>query len=197
MHRKPTCFQEMALEKFAFYPRKVCWIAPTRDTKALLGLDVEQAFENIEHQAILKAISDHNLGTCIYRYVKVFLQDRTATLRIGDHVSESFELGDKGTPQGRCHHLEHRWQRCDAELEARMQEAISVTEAHLTLMGLRCSSRKSELLIYHPTRPGHPSNDWRRHHTPCIELHDRDANRMPTVDKIRILGLIIQSNASN
>ncbi|XP_075543902.1 glutamate receptor ionotropic, kainate 1-like [Dermacentor variabilis] len=56
---------------------------PTRDTKALLGLHVEHAFDNIQHQAILKAISDHNLGTRFYLYVKAFLEDRTATLRTG------------------------------------------------------------------------------------------------------------------
>ncbi|XP_037518250.1 uncharacterized protein LOC119395029 [Rhipicephalus sanguineus] len=200
---------------------------PTRDTKALLGLDVEQAFDNIRHQAILTAISEHNLGTRFYQYVNAFLEDRTATLRIGEHVSQSFDLGDKGTPQGsvlspflfnlamaklsralgEIADVEHTiyaddvtiWSTggSDAELEARMQEAISVTEAHLTPMGLRCSSRKSELLIYHPPRRGRPSKDWRRPIPPCIELHDSDGKRIPTVDKIRILGLIIQSNGSN
>ncbi|KAL1476704.1 hypothetical protein MTO96_036313 [Rhipicephalus appendiculatus] len=64
-------------------------------------------------------------------------------------------------------------------------------------MGRRCSSRKSELLIYHPPRRGRPSKDWRRPFPPCTLLHDSDGNRIPTVDKIRILGLIIQSNGSN
>lgn len=199
----------------------------TRDTKALLGLDVEKAFDNIRHQAILTAISEHNLGTRFYQYVNAFLEDRTATLRIGEHVSQRFDLGDKGTPQGsvlspflfnlamaklsralgEIADVEHTiyaddvtiWSTggSDAELEARMQEAISVTEAHLTPMGLRCSSEKSELLIYHPPRRGRPSKDWRRPSPPCIDLHDSDGNRIPTVDKIRILGLIIQSNGSN
>lgn len=47
----------------------------TRDTKVLLGLDQEKAFDNIRHSFILRVLSDLNLGQRLFHFVKAFLMD--------------------------------------------------------------------------------------------------------------------------
>ncbi|XP_075559256.1 uncharacterized protein LOC142590690 [Dermacentor variabilis] len=53
----------------------------TRGTRAVLGLDMEKAFDNMLHSFELKTISGLNLGKHFYGYVKSFLTGRTATLK--------------------------------------------------------------------------------------------------------------------
>lgn len=52
----------------------------TRDTKAILGLDLEKAFNNVAHSAIVDQISNLNLGVRACIYGRDFLADRKATL---------------------------------------------------------------------------------------------------------------------
>lgn len=72
----------------------------SRSTKAILGLDLESAFDRVSHSAILSQISELNLGERIYNYVRDFLTGRKAILLAGDIACEEQELGSRGTPQG-------------------------------------------------------------------------------------------------
>ncbi|XP_077531234.1 amine oxidase [flavin-containing] B-like [Haemaphysalis longicornis] len=68
--------------------------------KAILGLDLEKAFDNVRHSYILKSISDLGLGARFHDYVRSFLSGRKATLRVAEMESRTLDLGDRGTPQG-------------------------------------------------------------------------------------------------
>ncbi|XP_070387412.1 uncharacterized protein [Dermacentor albipictus] len=72
----------------------------TRETGALLGLDLEKAFDNALHEYILACVADLELGPRLYNYIRYFLTGRKAKLRIGDFVSDEVLLGPWGTPQG-------------------------------------------------------------------------------------------------
>lgn len=72
----------------------------TRTTKAILGLDLEKAFDSIAHSTILDRISRLNIGARAYNYVRDFLSNRTAFLSVGDLRSDAQTLGSAGTPQG-------------------------------------------------------------------------------------------------
>ncbi|XP_037508936.1 uncharacterized protein LOC119385599 [Rhipicephalus sanguineus] len=71
-----------------------------RDVRAILGLDLERAFDNILHHFVLSQISCIGLGKCFHDYTKSFLTDREAILKMGDLVSDPVRLGFRGTPQG-------------------------------------------------------------------------------------------------
>lgn len=150
----------------------------TRDTRAILGLDMEKAFDNILHTFILETISNLGLGSHFHQYVEAFPSGRMATLKAGDLTSDTMKLGNRGTPQGAVisptlfnismiglarrlegiEGIEYTlyaddvtiW--CtggsDGEIEQRLQEAVNVTEEYLIPTGLRCSPYKSELLLY-------------------------------------------------
>ncbi|KAM7311407.1 uncharacterized protein ISCGN_008314 [Ixodes scapularis] len=72
----------------------------TRGTRAILGLDLESAFDKVVHSAILRQISQRNLGLRTYNYVKDFLTDRRAVPVAKDLQLEEQTLGSAGTPQG-------------------------------------------------------------------------------------------------
>ncbi|XP_075533178.1 protein YkfC-like [Dermacentor variabilis] len=72
----------------------------TRGTRAIIGLDLESAFDRIAHSAILHQVSRQNLGVRRYNYVKDFLTDRRAVLVAGDLQLKEQTLGSTGTPQG-------------------------------------------------------------------------------------------------
>ncbi|XP_075560000.1 uncharacterized protein LOC142591574 [Dermacentor variabilis] len=77
----------------------------TRNTRAILGLDLEKAFDNAAHESILKQVSNLNLGESAYNYVRDLLNDRKATLTVGGLESEErtqgtpFQLSDAVSPQ--------------------------------------------------------------------------------------------------
>lgn len=158
----------------------------SRHTKAILGLDIERAFDSVAHSTILERISLLNLGERTYNYVRDFLSNRRAFLSVGDIQSEKFTLGCAGTPQGsvispmlfnlvmlglaqelqKLDGIEHTiyadditiWTTTgsDGQIETALQDAIDAVENYLEGTGLRCSPDKSELLLYRPTLRGRP-----------------------------------------
>lgn len=70
------------------------------DTRAILGLDLTKAFDNIKHEAILTSLEQMGVGKRTYAYVQNFLTDRTAQITIGGVTSDDIPLGSRGTPQG-------------------------------------------------------------------------------------------------
>lgn len=79
-----------------------CWreTSSTWGSKTIFGLDLQKAFHNFKHEAILKNLSDVNVGSWAHKYVTAFLKDSTATISIGGINSPKIKLGTRGTPQG-------------------------------------------------------------------------------------------------
>ncbi|XP_070389165.1 uncharacterized protein [Dermacentor albipictus] len=65
----------------------------TRNTRAVLGLDLEKAFDSVAHESILIQVSNLNLWERAYNYVRDFLNDYKATLTVGDLESEERTQG--------------------------------------------------------------------------------------------------------
>ncbi|XP_037518344.1 uncharacterized protein LOC119395129 [Rhipicephalus sanguineus] len=158
--------------------------SPTRSTKAILGLDLKKAFDNVTHATVLAKMQELGLGERTYNYVRDFLTNRKAKLTFGELTSEKIELGSAGTPQGsvispmlfnialvglpaklqEIEGLNHSlyadditlWvtEGCDGHIEQRLQRAIETVEQYLKNTGLSCSAEKSEHLVYKPTRRG-------------------------------------------
>ncbi|XP_037505752.1 uncharacterized protein LOC119382092 [Rhipicephalus sanguineus] len=162
--------------------------SPTRSTKAILGLDLKKAFDNVTHATVLAKLQELGLGERTYNYVRDFLTNRKAKLTFGELSSEEIELGSAGTPQGsvispmlfnialvglpaklqEIEGLNHSlyadditlWvtEGCDGHIEQTLQRAIATVEQYLKNTGLSCSAEKSELLVYKPTRRGRKPN---------------------------------------
>ncbi|XP_037521373.1 uncharacterized protein LOC119398612 [Rhipicephalus sanguineus] len=195
---------------------------PKLDTRAVLGLDLTKAFDNVTHRAILEALSELNVGAKTYSYIKDFLSNRTATLTIGGLQSEVIKLGSKGTPQGsvlspmllnialmglptqlsaipRLNHCLYAdditlWTAggSDGEIEETLQEAINAVVEYVEPRGLSCSSSKSELLIIRPAT--HRRTSQESTHPIMLEVK---GHPIPCVPSLRVLGLRIQQNRKN
>ncbi|XP_037579430.1 uncharacterized protein LOC119462158 [Dermacentor silvarum] len=195
----------------------------TRDTRALLGLDLEKAFDNVLHEYILASVADLELEPRLYNYVRSFLTGRKAKLRIGEFVSDEVLLGPRGTPQdsvispthfnmcmvglsrklAQVEGIKHNiyadyitiW--CtggsEGQLESVMQEGVDVTEQYLLPAGLRCSPTKSELLLYRKERGSRPKG-WKPVSESDIYLFSRSGDPIPRVGTIRVLGMFIEED---
>lgn len=198
-----------------------------RSTKAILGLDLKKAFDNVTHSTILNQINTLNLGLRTYNYIRAFLTDRTATITVGALTSSEITMGSVGTPQGSVispmlfnlallglpsqlqkipglHHTLYAdditlWvcEGSDGFIEQILQEAIHTVERYLQGTGLSCSAEKSELLLYRPTLKGRPPKHHQAQTHADITLTTSDGHIIPTVDKIKVLGLIIESKGTN
>ncbi|XP_037508831.1 uncharacterized protein LOC119385478 [Rhipicephalus sanguineus] len=195
----------------------------TRDTRVILGLDLEKAFDNIHHSFILDSISNLGLGASFHAFVRSFLEGRSALLKVGDKMA----LSNRGTPKGsvispllfniamvglseglgKIQGIGHTvyvdditiW--CaggsDGHTESALQEAIDYTESFLQDTGLRCSPSKSELLLNRPSRLGRKPKDWKPLAESDINLHTKSGDIIPRVPSIRILGMIVESSGTN
>lgn len=159
----------------------------SRDTpKALLTLDVKGAFDNVTHQAILENLNQTKCGHRAFHFVKAFLGNRTATLRLGPLQSPTFHTPAKGTPQGSVispllfniallqlpsqldnisgiHHALYAddltiWttRGSSGEQQDVLQQAIDTTIAYLQHRGLTAEPNKSALLILRARTRGRP-----------------------------------------
>lgn len=82
----------------------------------------------------------------------------------------------------------------DGHVESVLQEAVNVIEGYLQDTALRCSPKKSELLLSHPVR--NRKNTNQREHEK-IKVRTKDEPIIPTVPKIRVLGMTIESHGRN
>ncbi|KAG0410905.1 hypothetical protein HPB47_011969 [Ixodes persulcatus] len=192
--------------------------SPLLDTKAILGLDLTKAFDNIIHDAVLDNLRALAVGKRTYEYIQDFLSGRKARLAVGEVESEDICLGGKGTPQGsvlspylfnvamiclpakleKIAGLQHTiyadditlWVTggSDGYIEEVLQEAIRVIEEYVAPRGLACSPQKSELLLLRPKRGRIKKSN--------IELFTQ-GHRIPQVESIRVLGLRIQADGKN
>ncbi|KAH7982215.1 hypothetical protein HPB52_003445 [Rhipicephalus sanguineus] len=159
------------------------------DTKALLSLDMQKAFDHVSHSAILAELAALNPGTRTYNYIRSLLTGCKAEIIIGDLPATTYELGPRGTPQGavlsffllnlvlrslpdtldRTPGLKHTlyaldialWvtSGCDGHIEQTLQRTTHVVTSHVDAAGLTCSAAKSALLLMRPL-------DRRRYKTP-------------------------------
>lgn len=73
---------------------------PTNDNRAVLGLDLQSAFDKVRHSAILSQASRLGLGRRSYNYIRDFLSNRTVKIQTGNLQLDEKTLGSVGTPQG-------------------------------------------------------------------------------------------------
>ncbi|KAM7305491.1 hypothetical protein ISCGN_015388 [Ixodes scapularis] len=71
------------------------------DTRAILGLDITKAFDNVKHDAVLENMEMLGVGARTHDYIQDFLNDRTAQISIGGAASDDIMLGGRGTPHAR------------------------------------------------------------------------------------------------
>lgn len=188
------------------------------DTRAVLGLDLTKAFDNIKHNAVLAGLEQLGVGDRTYAYIQDFLTSRTARISIGGATSAEIPMGGRGTPQGSVlspflfntamlglpehlkaidglHHSIYAdditlWVAggSDGHIQDTLQAAIDAVEDYVTPRGLACSPQKTELLLLKPVRAKQLPSD--------IELYSRGV-RIPAVKSIRVLGLHIQADGNN
>ncbi|KAG0432656.1 hypothetical protein HPB47_020636 [Ixodes persulcatus] len=194
----------------------------TRRYRAIVGLDLKKAFDNVLHTTIMQTLNGIRVGTKTYNYIRAFLTDRTATLNIEDIQSPPIALGRRGTPQssvlspflfslalltlpnklvtvpGLSHSLYADditiWAdaRSEEELEGILQQGIDIVSGAVKTFGLACSPEKSEYMIVRPS-------GLRRNTTkfaPCRMKLLLEGETLPTRDNIRILGMTFQSNVN-
>lgn len=81
----------------------------------------------------------------------------------------------------------------EAAVEQALQEALDVTQSFLEGTGLQLSPTKSELMLYRPARQGV------RGLVPLeqipIDVYTRDGQKIPRVNSIRVLGLLLDARA--
>ncbi|KAM7303190.1 hypothetical protein ISCGN_013171 [Ixodes scapularis] len=156
------------------------------DTRAILGLDITKAFDNVKYDAVLENLEMLGVGARTHDYIQDFLNDRTAQISIGGATSDDIMLGGRGTPQGSVlspylfkvamiglpekleaigglHHSIYAdditlWVTggSDGFIQDTLQEAIRAVESYVEPRGLACSPQKSELLLLKPVRAAMP-----------------------------------------
>ncbi|XP_050032352.1 uncharacterized protein [Dermacentor andersoni] len=182
-------------------------------TKALLSLDVHEAFDHVIHAAVLESLAYLQPGERTCNYIRSFLTDRMIEIAVGDLRLPVIRLGDRGTPQGAplspfLFHLAMRtlppklnevpglrhtlyadditlWTCEGSDGTAEMlQHATDIVLQHVNAARLECSQHKSELLMRPPNRSQHKS------HPPPIAL---SVNRQPVthVEHMRVLSMTL------
>ncbi|XP_075539955.1 uncharacterized protein LOC142574831 [Dermacentor variabilis] len=70
----------------------------TWGTRAILGLDLEKSFDNIEHSAILNAIPELGFWRRFYEFVRSFVTRRNAMLRAAETSRRKKTSSDSMAP---------------------------------------------------------------------------------------------------
>lgn len=92
--RRHVCAQDM------FLVLQHTFLSPSRSQiHALVTVDVRKAFDGVSHDHILAQLSSLSCGSRMYSYIRSFLSNRVARLRVDTHLSNPHSL-THGTPQG-------------------------------------------------------------------------------------------------
>ncbi|XP_077531669.1 uncharacterized protein LOC144144172 [Haemaphysalis longicornis] len=172
----------------------------TRDNKAILGLDLQSAFDQVRHSAILAQVAKLNMGRRTYAYIKDFLTNRTTEINAGDLRLPEKLLGSRLSRIAGVRHTIYAddvtlWVPggSDGYIESTLQEAVQAIEEQLDGSGLICSPRKSELLVIPPKRStGRTKGDKSERERDKIRIKTRSGLTIPEVEKIRVLGMLIE-----
>lgn len=195
------------------------------DNKAILGLDLQSAFDKVKHSPILSQVSRLSIGERSYNYIRDFPTGRTAELRAGDLQLQEMRLGSMGTPQGsvislllfnlvmigvaerleKIEGVRHTiyaddimlWlqEGSDTHIKGKLQEAVYAIEDQLNGSGLICSPSKSELLVLPPRRVNLSKYKPRMYEE--IKVVTRSGRVIPEVGKIRALGTVVEKQRRN
>lgn len=82
-------------------------------------------------------------------------------------------------------------------MQDRLQRAVREVEKHLEGTGLVCAPNKSEILLHRPRKPGRPPRDVADARQTGVRVTTKEGGRIPTVSKIRVLGLWLEENGAN
>ncbi|XP_077544225.1 uncharacterized protein LOC144156194 [Haemaphysalis longicornis] len=180
--------------------------APKNDNRAILGLDLQSAFDKVKHSAILAQVSKLGLGGRSYDYIRSFLTRRTARLEVGGEKLEERTLGSVARGLEK---LDSNTKHCiyadditiwvtggsDSNIEASLQAAVDTVETALSGTGLRCSPQKSRLLILPPT--GRHRKKAAEEAAKNIVVHTSDGKPIPHVPGLRVLGMFVDGVQTN
>ncbi|XP_077548052.1 uncharacterized protein LOC144160740 [Haemaphysalis longicornis] len=149
----------------------------TKDSKVILGLDLQSAFDRVKHSAILAQASRLNMRKRSYEYNRNFLSDRKIALHTREIKLPERRVCSVGTPQGSVisrflfsiviiqvgeavssvRGVRYTiyaddltlWTTgsTEAAIQMRLQKAISAIEERLDGTGLQRSPSKSKLLV--------------------------------------------------
>ncbi|KAL1463942.1 hypothetical protein MTO96_043116 [Rhipicephalus appendiculatus] len=75
--------------------------------------------------------------------------------------------------------------------------AVREVEGHLEGTGLVCAPNKSEILLHRPRKPGRLPKDVAAARQAGVHVTTKEGGRIPTVSKIRVLGLWLEENGAN
>ncbi|XP_070385514.1 uncharacterized protein [Dermacentor albipictus] len=165
------------------------------------------------------------MGARMYNYIKDFLTGWVTELCAGDLRLQEKGLGSVGTPQGsvispllfnlvmievakRLSRVEGVWHTIyadgitlwvpggsDGHIESALQEAVDAIEEQLNDSGLIFSPSKSELLVLLPKYVRSSKNEVRDYE--AIKIVTRNSQVIAVVEKIRVLGMIIDKRRDN
>ncbi|XP_075730628.1 uncharacterized protein LOC119164688 [Rhipicephalus microplus] len=157
---------------------------PTLNNRAVLRLDLQGAFDNVHHSAVLRQVSHLNMGERTFAYIKDFLtnhimrlvalhEDRNALVRNIKYTISADDITLWST------------RGSDSQIEAALQEAVAAVEERLRPTGLKCSPTKSEMLVISP-------RSARRQSTQNITVVTQDGTPIPHVQTLIVLGLHLE-----
>ncbi|XP_070387864.1 uncharacterized protein [Dermacentor albipictus] len=162
----------------------------TADVILIPKPDLKSAFDTAKHMAILDKISRLDLGARFHRYVSSFLNGREATVKIDGASPRTVRMGGAGTPQG---------------------SVLSPMLFNLVMIGLPerldgieginhtiyADDVTSDILLHRPHKKGPLPQAVLDARRLGVRVTTREGTRIPTVSKLRVLGLWLEENGAN
>ncbi|KAL1466180.1 hypothetical protein MTO96_042902, partial [Rhipicephalus appendiculatus] len=112
----------------------------------------------------------------------------------GGEGAEAPRPNESGQPSGAPRPSQKS--RCNEEQD-RLQRAFREVEGHLEGTGLVCAPDKSEILLHRPRKPGRLPKHVAAARQTGVRVTTKEGGRIPTVSKIRVLGLWVEENGAN
>lgn len=190
---------------------------PKAGEHIVMAVDIKGAFDNVSHKGILDGLAETSCGQRTYQYIRSFLNQRTAVIKVGNDESEVIHPPNKGTPQGavisptlfniamiglakklqEIPDVRHSLYADDitiwitkgnlGEKEEKLQRAANIIENYTQQRGLQCSAEKSELIRLTKTK--------KQRTDPRLKLEIRlEGKIIPERSIVRVLGMWLQSN---
>lgn len=204
----------LRLHQEVFEPRSYA------QTRTIVGLDIQKAFDNVTHKAILDKLLSTGPGQKMYNYIKDFLTNRTVEIQIDDYRSAPSPL-HRGVPQGailsptlfnialkdlpaellKVPDLQFGFYADDitlwcnrgspSEQEDTLQKGIDTIHQYVQSIGLQCSPNKTEYTVV-LDNPRKTADKTRQ----LIQLH-LNGIPIPRKPHIKILGFTLQQNGKS
>ncbi|XP_070378132.1 uncharacterized protein [Dermacentor albipictus] len=184
----------------------------TNDNRAILGLDLQSAFDKKDNYQYIKEfltertteicagdlkLEEKKLGSVgtpqgsvisplLFNLVMIGVANRLKRVAGVRHTIYADDV-TLWVPGG-----------SDGHIETTLQEAVNAIAEQLGGSGLVCSPAKSELLVIPPTGAGRKRKNMEaKYERPKITIKTAGGQVIPEVEKIRVLGLLIQRNRVN